>query len=168
MKLNEMIVVSVTPFNGTTTADKNGNLPVMLQCIAGRMPNRNVLSGTVAQRTGIEVGHTYLMQVREQGFDKTFGIDYTFIKIKELMNGVDIAQTCAELGEPQIIDIERPEGFEDKYERKSDAVESLRTLRIKEGQYIPSRNTTVTDHKTAKEVIEGTSTENKDDLLNDQ
>ena len=65
---NEMIVVAVTPFSGTDTPDKNGSDPVMLQLIAGKMPNRNVLSGTVASRAGIQVGKSYLMNVRENGY----------------------------------------------------------------------------------------------------
>lgn len=155
--INEMIVVSVTPFSGTITPDKNGNFPVMLQLIAGKMPNRNVLSGTVAERIGIEVGRTYLMRVREQGEDKLFGRDFTFIKLKELETGKDIIEASKELSEPQIIIIERPNEFKDQYERIGIAVEGLRTKRIKEGNYIPTNDTTVTNHETAPKVIRGTS-----------
>lgn len=155
---NEMIVVAVTPFSGTSTPDKNGENPVMLQCIAGRMPNRNVMSGTVAKRTGIEIGKTYLMNVREQGIDQQFGQDFTFVKIKELLNGTDIIQASKELGEAIILEIKRPEGFEDNYQRKSDAIESLRTKRIKEGLYKPIQTQNI-NHSTAKEVKEGSSTD---------
>lgn len=156
-----MIVVAVTPFSGTDTPDKNSKSPVMLQCIAGKMPNRNVLSGTVAERAGIEAGRTYLMNVREVGFDKMFGLDFTFIKIKELMTGEDIIRASRELGEATVLTIARPEGFEDKYERKGNAVEGLRTKRIKEGEYIPSTNRTSSDHETASDVREGSSTESE-------
>lgn len=157
---NEMIVVSVTPFSGTSSTDKNGESPVMLQCIAGRMPNRNVLSGTVAKRAGIEVGKTYLMQCREQGYDAQFGTDFNFVKVKELTEGADIAITCKQLGTPEIVNIPRPDGYEETYERKSDAIEGLRTKRIKEGKYKPAIPTSVTNHSTAKEITEGVSTEN--------
>lgn len=152
-----MIVVAVTPFSGTISTDKNGEFPVMLQLLAGKMPNRNVLSGTVAQRLGVEVGHTYLMMVRKQGEDKVFGEDFTFIKVRELNTGKDIIEASKELSEPQIVEIARPKGFEDQYERKSIAVEGLRTQRIKEGNYTPVNNTTVIDHDTAKDVVKGTS-----------
>lgn len=155
--LNEMIVVAITPFSGTTSSDKNGEFPVMLQLLAGKMPNRNVMSGTVAQRAGIEVGKTYLMQVRQQGTDKQFGEDFTFTKISELKTGKDIIEASRELEEPRIVTINRPEGYEDTYERKSIAVEGLRTKRIKEGNYIPINNTTVTNHNTAPEVVKGSS-----------
>jgi hypothetical protein len=153
---NETIVVSVTPFSGTTTPDKNGERSVMLQCLAGRMPNRNVLSGTVASRMGIEVGKTYLMNVRESGFDKQFGADFTFTKIKELEAGLDIAKTIKELGPAEILTIARPEGYEKTYQRKGDAVEGLRTKRIKEGLYEPVTASSY-EHSTAKDIIEGSS-----------
>lgn len=162
--LNELIVVAVTPFSGTSTPDKNGEFPVMLQCVAGKMPNRNVMSGTVAKRAGIEVGKTYLMQVREQGFDKVFGTDFSFIKVKELENGTDIAEVVLKLGPPEIFKVERPEGFEETYVRKGDAVESNRTKRIKEGEYVPLTPTSITNHETAKTVKDGTSTENTSHL----
>lgn len=155
--LNNMIVASVTGFSGTTTPDKNGNSPVMLQCIAGQMPNRNVLAGTVAQRAGIEVGKTYLVNVRETGYDDVFGPDYTFIKIMELKSGLDIVQAARELGEPRILYVQRPEGFEQHYERRGDAVESNRTKRMKAGVYHPTVQTTVRDHTTARDVKDGTS-----------
>lgn len=166
---NEMIVVAVTPFSGSDSTDKNGEMPVMLQCIAGRMPNRNVLSGTVARRAGFEVGKTYLVNVRQQGTDKEYGEDYTFIKIAWLESGLDIARTAKELGEAVVFDVKRPDEFYDKYERKTTAVEGLRTKRIKEGLYIPSNQTSSLDHKTADEIKDGSSAKSNEDLgLNDK
>lgn len=153
-----MIVVTVTPFSGTTTPDKNNNMPVMLQCIAGKMPNRNVLSGTVAGRLGIEIGKSYLMQVRETGFDKFYGADFTFIRVKELITAKDVIDACESLGKPQIINIPRPEGFEKVYERKGDVVEGLRTKRAKAGEYEFALNRDVS-HETAREIKTGTSNE---------
>lgn len=164
--INEMIVGAITPFSGTISTDKNGENPVMIQCIAGKMPNRNVISGTVAKRLGVEIGHTYLLQIREQGKDKQFGLDFTFIKIRELTTGKDIIEASKELGEPRVITIERPDGYEDTYERKSIAVEGLRTKRMKEGNYIPSNDTTVTNHETAPEVLRGTTQEGDKNTIN--
>lgn len=154
---NQNIVAAVTNFSGTTTPDKNGESPVMLQCIAGTMPNRNVLSGTVAKRAGFEVGKTYLVNVREAGMDALFGPDYTFTKVMELSSGADIVKACKELGDPKVVTITRPEGFQQKYERKGDAVESNRTKRIKEGLYQPAIETTVLEHATAHEIKQGSS-----------
>lgn len=157
---NEMLVVAITPFSGTSTPDKNGNQAIMMQCIAGKMPNRNVLSGTVASRVGLEIGKTYLINCREQGFDKLFGPDYVFVKVKELETGEDIIRASKELGTAEVFTVLRPEGFEDKYQRKGVAIEGLRTKRIKEGEYIPVNNVSY-EHETAPEIIEGSST--KDD-----
>lgn len=156
--LNTMIVASVTAFSGTTTPDKNGSAPVMLQCIAGQMPNRNVLAGTVAQRAGFEIGKTYLVNVRETGYDEVFGPDYTFIKIMELKSGLDIVQSAMQLGEARILYVQRPDGFEQVYQRKGDAIESNRTVRIRQGLYHPATPTTVGQgHQTARDVKPGTS-----------
>lgn len=166
--LNTMIVAAVTNFSGTTTPDKNGETPVMLQCIAGTMPNRNVLSGTVARRAGLEVGRTYLVNVRETGFDDLFGPDYTFIKIMELTTGLDIVRAAKELGDARIMYVLRPEGFSQSYERKGDAVESSRTKRIREGHYHPSVPTTVIHHETAARVVDGTSVGSGGRILRDK
>lgn len=157
MSLNTMIVASVTNFSGTTTPDKNGETPVMIQCIAGQMPNRNVLSGTVAMRAGFEVGKTYLVNVRETGYDDIFGPDFTFIKVMELNNGLDIVRAAKELGEPRVLFVTRPEGFESVYRRKGDAVESNRAKRIKEGAYHPAYPTTIGHHETAQQIRRGSS-----------
>lgn len=166
--LNTMIVAAITNFSGTTTPDKNGNTPVMLQCIAGVMPNRNVLSGTVAQRAGLDVGKTYLVNVRETGFDDLFGPDYTFIKIMELTSGLDIVRAAKELGDARIMYVLRPEGFSESYQRKGDAVESSRTKRIREGHYHPLIPTTVTHHETAIAVKDGTSVGSGGRILKDK
>jgi hypothetical protein len=154
-QFSEMIVVTVTPYSGTTTADKNGLMPVMLQCMAGKMPNRNVLSGTVAERSGFHVGKTYLAQVREQGKDKVFGPAFTFVNMGEL-TPVDAVKACKDIGPPEILNVERPEGFEKVYERKGDAVESLITKRIQDGNFEPVIKRSYS-HETAREVKEGST-----------
>jgi len=163
--LNTMIVAAVTNFSGTTTPDKNGESPMMLQCIAGIMPNRNVLSGTVGRRAGFEVGKTYLVNVRETGYDDIFGPDFTFIKVMELTRGLDIVQAAKELGDARIQLVMRPEGFEQRYQRKGDAVEGQRAKRVKEGLYHPSIPTTIANHETAEHITPGTSLNSGGELI---
>lgn len=163
--LNTMIVAAVTNFSGTTTPDKNGETPIMLQCIAGTMPNRNVLSGTVGRRTGLEVGRTYLINVRETGYDDVFGQDFTFVKVMELVSGLDIVRAAKELGDPKIVTVNRPEGFDQMYKRKGDAVEGQRTKRIKEGAYHPIIPTSVAHHETASGVRTGSSVGSGGEIL---
>lgn len=152
---NELIVVNVTPFSGSTTTDKNGEPSVMLQCIAGVMPNRNVLSGTVAKRAGFEIGKTYLVQCREIGTDLVYGKQFNFLKLGEV-NSLEVVSLQKQLGKANILIIERPAGFEDVYERKGDAVESSVTKRIKDGNFEPAIPRS-TSHQTAKKVVEGSS-----------
>lgn len=155
---NELILGVVTPFSGSTTPDRNGLSSVMIQCIAGKMPNRNVLSGTVAQRSGFEVGKTYLIDVREQGRDMVYGLDFNFILVKEMTSGTDIIDATVRLGKPEIFVVDKPEGAA-LYDRKGNAIESERTRRIKEGSYEPAFTTTAIDHKTSKEVVPGSTQE---------
>lgn len=56
------------------------------------------------------------------------------------------------------------EGFEQAYERKGDAVESLKTRRIKEGLYEPALHNVSVEHETAKEVIQGTTITEASDM----
>ncbi len=156
MQFNNLILVKVTPFKGTSTPDKNGKMPIMLQCVAGRMPNRQVRSGTVAENAGFILGKTYLAQVRFNGTDLAYGEDYDFLPIDEL-HGMDIISAQERLGPPEIVVIEKPEGFANTYERKGDAIESLRTKRAKEGLYKPAIQSTSTDHRTADSVKDGTT-----------
>lgn len=102
-KFNGMIVASVNAFT-KGEADKNGKNPVILNVIAGKCPNRNVLSGTVAENIGIELGKTYLMSVREGEPDATYGRQFVYSKLSEL-KGVEIIQTAKEVGPSSVFDV---------------------------------------------------------------
>lgn len=163
------IVGTITPFSGTTTADKNGADSVMVQCIAGKMPNRNVISGTVAQRNGLEVGKTYLLIVREAGVHAIHGPQYDFLKVKELTEGIDIVDTCIAIGDPVIVNVEKPEASKE-YQRKGDKVIGLRTVEEQKGVFKRATySTTSTNLGTATEVKEGSSVDqntlNQDDEI---
>ncbi len=155
---NEIIVGTITRYSGTDTPDKNGEEAIMIQCMAGKMPNRNVLSGTVALRTGLEIGKTYLINIRENGTDEQFGRDFTWTKVQEITSPLEIVKAIKELGDPEVITIPRPDGYEKTYERKTNVIEGLRTKRIKEGFYKPVTNRSY-EHETANEVREGSSAE---------
>jgi hypothetical protein len=152
-----LIVGTVTEYSGTDTPDKNGEYPVMIQCMAGRMPNRNVIAGTVAKRQGLEVGHTYIIQVRKQGKDLVFGDQFTWLRVMEIKDPVALLNACEKLGPPEIMIIDRPAGFDDVYKREGNAIESIVTDRIKRGLFEPAIPRTSTNHKTAANVIPGTT-----------
>lgn len=68
-KFQGLCIVSVNSYN-QGELDKNGKAPVYLNVVAGKYPNRTVLSGTVAENAGFQTGKTYLAQVREGEFNK--------------------------------------------------------------------------------------------------
>lgn len=99
---NSMIIVNAAEFNGS--ADKNGASPVILNVLAGKSPNRTVLSGTVAQMAGFETGKAYLVSCKEGEPDVTYGRRFVFSKIKEL-DALEILQSAKVLGEAQVFDV---------------------------------------------------------------
>jgi len=105
--LNSKFVATVNTFSGSTERpakqDRNGKDPIILSVISGKAPNRTVLSGTVAERAGLEVGKTYLIQVRETEANE-YGRQFRFEKIGE-PSMLDVLDMEDRLGEPTIIDV---------------------------------------------------------------
>ena len=101
-----IVLASVNEFtNGAL--DKNGKQPVILNIVAGKSPNRNVLSGTVAERAGFEVGKTYLASVREVEANE-YGRQFVWNKLSEA-TVIDIIKGQKELGNAQIFDVSKSE-----------------------------------------------------------
>jgi len=101
---NGLVVVNVRPFvNGS--ADKNGLEPKILNVLAGKAPNRTVISGTIADSLGLEDNKAYLMQVRETEESPVYGRQFSFSVVSSL-SGMEIIQTCKELGNAVIFDID--------------------------------------------------------------
>ena len=101
--MNSLIIASVNQYT-QGVSDKNGKNPVILNVVSGTFPNRNVLSGTVAENLGIEIGHTYLMQVREVEPNE-FGRQFVYSKLKEL-DALEIVEASATMGEAKLIKVE--------------------------------------------------------------
>ena len=99
---NSFIVASVAIFK-QGDLDKNGKEPVILVPIAGTCPNRNVLSGTVAENMGIETGKTYLFSVREAESDPEYGRRFVFTNVNEL-SGAETLDVCLKLGPAVMLD----------------------------------------------------------------
>ena len=101
--MNGMIVASVNMFT-KGSLDKNGKQPVILNVVAGKCPNRNVLSGTVAESLGLEVGKTYLLSYREGEPDANYGRQFVYSKLKE-MTASEIMSSPKELGIAEVFDV---------------------------------------------------------------
>jgi hypothetical protein len=102
--INNMIIASVNAYTQGTN-DKNGKSPVILNVVSGTFPNRNVISGTVAENLGIETGHTYLFQVREVEANE-YGRQFIYSKLKEL-EALEIVTAAAQMGAAVLVDIDK-------------------------------------------------------------
>lgn len=101
---SSLVVVNVRPFiNGS--ADRNGLEPKILNVLAGKSPNRTVISGTIADNLGLEDNSAYLMQIRETEPSEQYGRQFSFSVVSHL-KGLEIVQTCKELGKPDIFNVD--------------------------------------------------------------
>lgn len=100
--MNTLAVVSAATFS-SGEADSNGKMPVILRCIAGRIPNRNVLSGTIAENEGFIPGKAYLAQVRETEASDEYGRQFVFTNVSEA-SMMDIVDAESKLGPAVVYD----------------------------------------------------------------
>jgi hypothetical protein len=97
-------LVQVSLFN-QGSSDKNGKMPVILVPFAGKIPNRNVLSGTVAENSQFEVGKTYLVSYRRLEDDVTYGPRYQYTNFGVVDSALDKVRVGVELGDAQIFNV---------------------------------------------------------------
>lgn len=89
--------------------DKNGLMPVILVGIAGEIPSRTVISGTVAQRMGIYEGDVYLFQADELDEDIMYGRQFTFMAISKPLSAIETLQASDFVGKLRIINVDAVE-----------------------------------------------------------
>lgn len=102
---NEIVLVIVSKFTPKegNHFDKNGKQNVFLQPVAGKIPDTAmVLSGTVAEAAGIEIGKTLLIMVNEKKPDPVYGRQFSHVKLHEL-DGSNILSSRKELGSPTVV-----------------------------------------------------------------
>ena len=128
-------VINVVKFGGSATPDSNGKLPIMLLAVSGTIPNRNVLSGTVAINLGFEVGKSYLVDCKLRGVDDEFGPTYNWTNLLEMKSAMDILDMDERLGEGNITQVTKPEN--NSYERKGVAIVGKQRARIASGHFTP-------------------------------
>ncbi|KUJ51741.1 hypothetical protein [Chryseobacterium sp. JAH] len=88
------------------TEDKNGLKPVILIGIAGEIPSRTVISGTVAQRMGICEGAVYLFQADELEEDPMYGRQFTFMAISKQLSAIETLQASDFVGKLKLINVD--------------------------------------------------------------
>lgn len=98
-----LCLVTVNYFT-SGSLDKNGKQPIILTVIAGKAPNRTVLSGTVAETAGFEPGKSYLASCRETDPDPTYGRQFRWTKVSEA-SVLDVIAGVSSLGNAQVFDV---------------------------------------------------------------
>lgn len=117
MKHVGMAVVNVQQFRTSEglSTDKNGKQDVILLPIAGKIPNRQVLAGTIAESNGFVVGKTYLVNITKlEPTDKAaesrnlaeYPHQFNWTVLKEL-DAFEILQASKELGSPEVYNVDK-------------------------------------------------------------
>jgi hypothetical protein len=104
MSFNSMCLVNATAFNNGKV-DKNGESPVLLNVLAGKAPNRTVISGTIAKRNGFEVGKMYIVQITEGEPNEQYGRQFNINKRADA-TVADMFTAIASLGKAEIFSVE--------------------------------------------------------------
>ena len=84
--------------------DKNGLLPVMLQCVAGTSVNKCTISGTVAERAGFQEGYCYLVSINEIESDE-YGRQFRFDRLMPELGTKDLIDAIKSFGSAKVLDV---------------------------------------------------------------
>lgn len=107
-KNSGLAIVAVSTFQGKEAQpDVNGLDSMYLTPIAGTIPNRNVLAGTVAKNSGFEEGKSYLAKYTRLQDDPDYGPQFGWTKVSEVIDPMAIISAEAQLGAGSIFDVTR-------------------------------------------------------------
>ena len=104
--MNSIVAVNATAFmKKDRTHDNNGNQNLFLNPIAGKIPNKTlVISGTIANQLGIELGKSYLLGINEGKPSDIFGRQFSVTNLGGL-SPLDMLKVVNELGNAVVIDV---------------------------------------------------------------
>jgi hypothetical protein len=104
--MNTIAIVNANAFRKDGRGyDRNGKQNIFLTCIAGKMPNKcMVMSGTVAEQNGIEIGKTYMVAFNEGKTDPQYGRQFSTTKLGEV-SVIDTLTAVDRLGEAVVVDV---------------------------------------------------------------
>ena len=108
--LNSMCICKVGNYSNGNP-DKNGLDPIFLSLVAGTMPNRMVIAGTVAEREGLVVGTTVLAHFVERAPSEEYGRQFAVAKLSDL-SGLEIIAASKELGKAIMVNVDLPESVQ--------------------------------------------------------
>lgn len=120
MAFNSICLVNVAAFNNGKV-DKNGESPVLLNVLAGKSPNRTVISGTIAKRNGFEVGKLYMVQITEGTADEQYGRQFNINKIADA-TVADMFTAITALGKAELFDVNGSSSDEHQEQEKKEEI----------------------------------------------
>ena len=101
-----LAIVAVSKFQGENAKeDSNQLMPMYLNPICGNVPDRNVLSGTIARNAGFEEGKSYLAKWTRLEDDAEYGVQYGWTKVNEITDPLAIINAEAQLGAGRVFKV---------------------------------------------------------------
>ena len=101
-----LAIVSVSNYRGENAKeDSNQLMPMYLNPICGNIPDRNVLSGTVARNSGFEEGKSYLAKWTRLEDDPEYGAQYGWTKVNEITDPLAIINAEVQLGAGRVFKV---------------------------------------------------------------
>ena len=101
-----LAIVAVSFYRGENAKeDSNGLMPVYLNPICGDIPDRNVLSGTVARNSDFEEGKSYLAKWTRLEDDAEYGVQYGWTKVNEITDPLAIINAEVQLGAGRVFKV---------------------------------------------------------------
>lgn len=80
-----MFIATLNEYNGSNAKeDKSGNMPIILNVLSGKCPNKRMISYGWAVTQGMELGKSYLIDPIETEEHAVHGRQFQFNKVKEV------------------------------------------------------------------------------------
>lgn len=101
-----LAIVAVSKFLGENAKeDSNQLMPMYLNPICGNIPDRNVLSGTVARNSGFEEGKSYLAKWTRLEDDPEYGAQYGWTRVHEITDPLATINAEVQLGAGRVFKV---------------------------------------------------------------
>ena len=101
-----LAIVAVSLYRGENAKeDSNGLRPMYLHPMCGNVPNRNVITGTVARNSGFEEGKSYLAKWTRLEDDEEYGVQYGWTKVSEITDPLATINAEAQLGAGRVFKV---------------------------------------------------------------
>lgn len=105
----DFAIVRAVMFNGGSS-DKNGLEPILLDVVAGKVPSKRVLAGTLAAREGFVANSSYMVSIEEVEANE-YGRQFRFKNLGSI-TGLELMKACRDLGAGKVIDVSEEEAVE--------------------------------------------------------